>query len=250
MREVIAQYNDVITEQTPFREYAQLIREIVTAPTLAGLKKALNAGNAASKYPIGTEIEDEWNGQSNPLIVAHYTDITLANSSVKPGVYLVRKWVEPTGVKFDSAGSNIYSASSIETYLTNDYFSACSNALKNVVTEIKIESRNTSKVVLINAKFFLMSDTEVYADRSGIIEGIAWDYWKQRTGLPSPGYASNTGRIMQTRSGVATSTWLRTQRDSTSSDVLWIGVGGSIYGTSPNRSNGGGVLPACAIIAD
>lgn len=248
LREVIAQYNGVITEQTPFREYAQLIQEIVTTPTLAGLKRALNAGNAAEKYPIGTEIPDTWNGNDNPLIVAHYTNIELSDGTTKPGAYLVRKYVDPT---YQAFGSNAnYSSSTVKSYLDNAYFAACSDEAKETVSEIQVPCYNGSTIAPFPSKFFLMSATNVLAVLIGG-EGEPWDYWKQKTGLSGNGMigysaSANTGRVVKNRNGVSQYAWLRSRYDSTHAYLIQNGGDAGWDSTS----NGRGVLPACAVVAD
>lgn len=253
LREVIAQYNDIITEQTPFRQYAQLIREIVTAPTLAGLKKALNRGNAAEKYPIGTEIEDTWNGQSNPLTVAHYTNITLANGTVKPGAYLVRKYVEPVSQQYSTTQYRYYTNSAVKAYLEGEYLQKCSAETKGLISQIKIIWMEPNYLGGFDrkemaARFFLMSGIEIGGTKN-TGEGVFWSYWKQKLGISTPSDQYTNKRIVRSRDGVARRISLRTNYPSGGMDwTSYVGTVGEVSNGSLNDEYG--VLPACAIVAD
>lgn len=102
------------------------------------LRDAVRRGTAQSAFPVGTEIPDTWEdtasgkSYSMPLVVAHYGDVTLADGTVKAGVYLVRKNATPFAVQFDAKeksgsgsdrqnyGYNRYSQSGIQQWLNSD----------------------------------------------------------------------------------------------------------------------------------
>lgn len=230
---------------------AEAIRSIPTGPSLKGLKRALDNGTAQQDYPIGTTLEDEYNGQSNPLIVAQHLDSS--NNSTydgAEGVILIRKFVEPTSQIFGvNNASSLYNVSTIKGFLDTDYLDKCSDTLKSLLSEIAIQYYNGSSTTLIgNNKFFLMSDTEINS-RVAVagIEGFAWKYWKDITGLSAASSAANSGRIVKDRNGNAVNTWLRTRYDQ-NYNALYIYTNGGINGRSTTTEYG--VLPACFIGKD
>lgn len=88
-----------------------------------------------------------------------------------------------------------------------------------------------------------MSQTEVYGNYQGVIEGIGWDYWKNKTGLSQPNTDANSGRVVRSSSGVAQNVWLRSSRNS---PYVWhLSTNGSIVYSG--SSSALGVLPACFI---
>lgn len=213
-------------------------------PTVGGLKAAALQGIDVA---IGTEIPDKWNGNDNPLIVAQKLDSS--NNAKYPGAegYIcVRKYVEPLSQLFDNS-SVLWSESAVFQYLQNEYLTACSDALKSVLTDISPCTYEWG-YKYPTSKWFLMSCYEVCnqgsSDSLGY-EGIMWDYWKNKTGLSSPDglWGSNSGRVMQDRDGSAQTIWLRSlySGDSmcvvgTSGDVVYQWYGGEL-----------GILPACFI---
>lgn len=222
-----------------------LASDPIPAPTLSGLKEALDSGDT-SAYPVGTEIEDTYAGNSNPLIVAQYLDST--NNSAygnAEGVILVRKYVEPTAQEFGSAN---YEASTIKSFIDSTYFNNCSETVKNLIQTINIPYRTTMyDITTVPAKWFLMSNAEVNGrENSGYPnEGIVWEYWKNQTGTVQSN-SSNANRIMYSTANVAQPTFLRTHMDADFSyPVYEIGTNGSISGVNPGASRG--VLPACFI---
>lgn len=225
---------------------AEAIRSIPTGPlppgvptTLEELKEMINKGR---EIVTGTEIPDMYNGQSNPLIVAQNLNNT--NNSAyggAEGVILVRKHVDPTSQLFSSYAD--YSTSLVKDFLDTTYLDNCSDTLKSIISEIDIPYNNTT----VKSKFFLMSDTEVCAiEGDNIIEGMMWDYWKQKTGLSSPNNNNNDGRIMKDRNGTAQTVWLRSRSSSTQVNIVY--TTGSINRSYVNVSYG--VIPACFIGKD
>lgn len=209
-------------------------------PTLEGLQNALAAGDYAA-FPAGTEIPDTYDGQSNPLIVAQYLDSS-NNSSYggAEGVILVRKYVEPTTF---SSTSYIYPDSTTYTYLQGTYYDKTSIALKNLISDISVPYYNGSDLQSVISKWFAMSTTEANGILGDHAEGIAWDYWKNKTGLTTPSNDANGGRILKDTAGATSQSWLRTGPVSYGSTAIY--TTGQIYANPPQGTCS--VLPACFI---
>lgn len=220
------------------------ISNAAPANSLYGLQAALLAGNAASDFPVGHEFEDTYAGNSNPMIVAHY-GTGVVNGETVEGVYLVRKYVEPTSQQF--GGSVDYASSAIKNFLDTTYLNNCSEALKSVISNVSVQYYNGSSKTTVAGKLFLMSAYEVCNQGVGAAsyEGVMWDYWKQKTGLSAPDamYTNNNGRIMKDRNGTAQYVWLRSRNSS--SNVCAVYPNGNVGYNGP--SNSSGVLPACFV---
>lgn len=163
------------------------VHNATAANNLYGLQTAVRLGLGPTLYPVGTVIDDEWTdtaaqkSYSMPLIVAHYGDVTLADGTIKTGVYLIRKNATPFDVQFNakdpasaissirSFGYNRYSASALHKWLNSDaskggwwipsvnasvapdiastkdgYMKGCSKALLDTITDVKVSvSANT-----------------------------------------------------------------------------------------------------------
>lgn len=216
-------------------------------PTFNMIKLALLYDNPAEYLPIGTEIPDTWNGQSNPLIIGTYKTI-----NNKKAAGLVRKYVEPTSRAF---GSNVnYQTSTILTYLNSTYLNACSEELKAVISETAAQWYNGTSIIEVPGKWHLLSGIEVYGTKN-TGEGVAWEYWKNKIGTSNPADSpmGNTGRSVADRNGNASYWWLRSQYSS--SYVCIVNPDGYINRfRDPNSysepSKTSGVLPQCYIIAD
>ena len=206
--------------------------------TLADLKQALNYGNAATVYPVGTEFADTYDGASNPLIVAQYLDET--NNSAyggAVGVIMVRKYLSNFQIKWDNNVN--YRDSYINTQLNGDMFEKCSTELKQYASEIDIPyAINGNNIIMVKTKQFIMSTAEVMSKNpSGSdtpAEGFGWDLWEQRTGLTSPSYLENEGRIMANSSAVVESWWLRSWVSS--SNVAYTAFNGQVSFRRPSSS--------------
>lgn len=217
-------------------------------PTLSSLKKALDKGNAPEKYPIGTEIEDTYDGNSNPLIVAQYLDgSNNSNYGGVVGVILIRKYVEPISQQF---GTNIYyDQSTVKNFLDTTYYNNCSEEIKSVISDINVTCRTSgSSSTSIESKWFLMGCCEVggtyYPE-----EGIFWDYWKQKTGLSTASNTANSGRIVNGMNGNAVGWWLRSY-GSNSPYVCLVSNNGTMTSGYAQYNASNGVLPACFIAKD
>lgn len=235
---------------------ANLVGAVDSIPTntLAGLKAALKNGTAQEKFPIGHEIPDTYAGNSNPLIVAQYLDNT--NNSAyggAVGVILIRKYVEPIAQEFGRVsyiGGSMTPQSAIKTFLETTYLNNCSDTTKSLISNIDIPYWYDNSTYSVPSTWFLMSAREVMsvAIVSKQVEGIGWQYWKDKTGLSAPDQNSNPGRIVTNRSGTAQYWWLRSIYSTRQSTVCLVHAGGSTYYGSPSDKRG--VLPACFISKD
>lgn len=211
--------------------------------TLDELKQALNEGK---DIEIGTEIEDTWDGESNPLIVGTNTTINGAKA-----VGLLRKYAIK-GVTFNTSNNISYINSNIHKYLQGDYLENCSDELKAIISEASVPYYNGSSNVGVQGKWFLFSEAEVLANLAKITEGSAWDYWKEKTGLSSPNSNSNAGRVVTNNSGAAQRYWLRTRYVASAggaTGVCMIDPDGSEKYVDPTYSNNY-ILPFCYVTAD
>lgn len=209
-------------------------------PTLDGLQDALDKGEDVL---INTEIPDTWNGVSNPLVVGINTIIEKGGQRYK-AIGLVRKYADPTTQVFGS--TNDYSASPILSYLNNDYLSKCSEALKNIISEVEVGSYNGSTIQKVSGKVHLFSGIEV-GGTAQAGEGEFWPYWKQKTGLSAADNTANSGRIVNSTSGAPQYWWLRS-RGTTSPQVSDVTADGQVYyGAAPNATIA--VLPQFWVLA-
>lgn len=230
-------------------EYYKYIDQLGSSPnpsgdgTLADLKLALSTDNPAEYYPVGTEIEDTYDGHSNPLIVAQYLDSSNnSRYSGAEGVILIRKYVETVSQVFGNSVD--YPTSIVKSFLEETYYNS-SDKVKSVISNINIQYNNGSSIISVPSKWFLMSAYEVCNKGNGTYEGIMWEFWKQKTGLAAPDnfYTANSGRIVRDRNGTARPIWLRSRNAST--NVCIITDSGLVFASLP--SNGEGILPACFI---
>lgn len=223
--------------------------------SLSDLKRRLQNGTAERLFPVGTEIPDTWNGQSNPLIVAQYLDSS-NNSSYggAEGVMLVRKYIDPAGQKFNNEAYDIYyDGSVILDYLNSTYLNNCSDAVKAIISEVAVPYYDNSSMTSVLGKWHLMSAYEVCNQgNSGTkgYEGIMWDLWQQRTELSSPNgpYDSTPGRAATDRDGNALAWWLRS-RFTSYGGARVNATSGSLANTTADN-NDIGVLPVCFVAKD
>lgn len=254
MRQSIINKGIEIPEETKIQDYPKYIKRIGLTPptgngTLADLKTALPYGNATELYPVGTEIPDTYDGHDNPLIVAQYLDASNNESyGGAEGVILVRKYVEPIAQIYSPNGQESnYIGSTIQAFLDEDYLAKSSDGLKSVISSITIPYFRDEQTNGVQSKWFLMSETEVGGYHNSV-EGIFWDYWKQKTSLASANNSANSGRVVTDRSGAATACWLRTSTATappytSASDITKTG---SVYHLNSCWVQNG-VLPACFI---
>lgn len=260
IRESIVRVGVDLPESEKIDTYYQYIDQIGSKPnpsgdgTLADLKLALSADNPAEYYPVGTELEDTYDGQSNPLIVAQYLD---SKNNEKydgaEGVILIRKYVEPTSQEWST--TSYYKNSTINSFLMTTYYNNCSDNLRELISEINVPCyTGYDTYTPVPVKLFLMSAYEVCSTSMNTVsgsnlglEGIMWEYWRQQTGLNSPSISGNNGRIMRGRDGVAYDIWLRTASTTTGTKQYV-----NKYGDVGTRSGSTkyGVLPACFIAKD
>lgn len=196
---------------TPFRKYAELIGEIVTAdpnPTIVGLRQAIKDKKEKRLYPIGTEIPDTCFGVDNPLIVADYMTIPLARGGEAYAAACIRKHVYPTDYIYVSKGSSTkYLSSALYNNLQN-YVQNCSKTFQENVANAEPTGAGAIKVFpLTAAQFGAKGSTETLA------------IWKQK-GLVEPSNGPTVARRLRTPTGGAIRVWTRTQFTNTGVYVL------------------------------
>lgn len=215
----------------PFRKYAELIGNIATSE-LAMLKKALRDGTAKSKYPVGNNISDQYNNHESPWTVMDYKTAKLANKLTKDGVYLVRLIPEVTS----PFGNKDYAQSQVHQLLNSGYLSKCSKDFKKLVTEIAVPYNTAADIhtsqnnTTVKAKCWLLSATEIMGkSEAGYEEGVAFELWKQRTGLSIPSNGQNGGRILRDSKGNIAEWWTRTPYDYNSIALYYVRKWGDIW---------------------
>lgn len=175
---------------TPITEDITLVAQFdcPAGVTLTQFKAALDDGTAATTYPAGTQIDDTTNGNYDPWIVGHYG--AEYNAPNHHGGYLYRKYLYSANQPWGTADH--YADSAIHAWLNSTYLEGCSDEIKNLVKQINVPVVSGS----VPAKMFLMSGVETMCLSGSIDAGIAWDSWKNRTGLTAPSTAANAGRRM------------------------------------------------------
>lgn len=186
-------------------------------PQLSDIKAVLNSDDPTSIYPIGTEIPDTYDGESNPWIVAHYGMAIDANDNNLTGVFLFRKFATTDKVAYSSPSLSVsYDKSELRAYINNEYRNKCSQELLDVITAVKFQVRLAGTAQVITDSLYPMSGANVYCFTGDPNEyhdsstygdiGHKWDYWgnslnltnMQSMGTPAPG-----------RSEYSDSYWLR-----------------------------------------
>lgn len=208
------------------------------------IPKAIMAAKRGEPLTIGTELEDYLDGILNPLLIAHYGTAKFTDGTIHNGFYCFRKFAQPAAQAFGSSVD--YTISTIHNLLNGSLLEKCSDDFRKYVAEIAVPYyKNGSTLVDVNAKQFLMSETEIMGingNNNTKVEGEAWDLWKQRTGFTSPSSGANNGRVMKDTSGNNVWWWLRSWYSS--SYVCAVSThGGSAYYGGP--SSAGGVVSAC-----
>ncbi len=254
------------------------------------LRDAVRRGTAESAFPVGTEITDTWEdtaagkSYSMPLVVAHYGDVTLADGTVKAGVYLVRKNATPFAMQFDAAdsknsnGYNRYSVSGIHKWLNSDadknqwwsashsgdnapdiastkdgYMKGCSAALLDAIAEVKINvSTNTvtdgGVTDEINCKFFLPSREQLHfvpGASNAAAAGVEGEAWDYFKTAASPADNARPIRVFKNPSGTAQRCWLRSAYRGVAYNVWNAYTDGSAYYISATYAYA--CAPACVI---
>lgn len=198
--------------------------------TLAELKAAIDTGNL-SDFPIGMEIEDQYDGESNPLVIAQILDETNNEAyGGAEGVILMRKYLQPDSKVYGPNGK--YNESTIAPYLNDEYLSACSTELQSVVSDITIQYGDYQATPLgtMTTKVFLPSYDEIVATINGKGSGSLWDYWKFSGG-------SNVVHIAYAIDGAAKTWWTRSR--TSQYQVRGFDRNGSII--SPTTTSAAGV---------
>lgn len=254
------------------------------------LRDAVRRGTAQSAFPVGTEIADTWEdtaagkSYSMPWIVAHYGDVTLADGTVKAGVYLTRKNATPFALQFDAAdsknasGYNRYSASGVNKWLNSDadknqwwaashsgdnapdiastkdgYMKGCSAALLDAVATVRINvSTNTvtdgGVTDEIDCKFFLPSREQLHyvpGASNAAAAGVEGEAWDYFKTVASPTDSARPIRVFKNPSGTAQYCWLRSAFRGNANSVWIVITDGSVNFYSANYTRA--CAPACVI---
>lgn len=208
------------------------------------IPKAIMAAQNGEPKAIGTELEDYVDGVLNPLLIAHYGTAKFPDETIHNGFYCFRKFAQPAAQVFGS--STDYTTSTVLSVMNGPLLEKCSADFKKYVAQISVPYyKNGSTLVYVDAKQFLMSETNIMGvngNGNTKTEGVAWDLWKQRTGLTSPSSSSNSGRVMTDTSGNAVWWWLCSWYSS--SGVCGVDAGGA-SGGGGSPSGAGGVVSAC-----
>lgn len=215
--------------------------------TLTALKDALDNGKAQTLFPIGTKIQDTYDGDTITWVVASYNTATLATGTSRPGVYLC----SPTSIS-NRLGYNSfdYGQSTINSYLNGEFLEACSDELRENAATIAVPYRDNVGNKTVGAKVWIPSATEVYGTKakSDAVEGQPWWYWGQRSRLLQTSDANNSYRLVKTPTGTADTVWLRSfGRGGNYLDV--INSAGAIVSYQGSFSVAFGITPAFFIPA-
>ncbi len=254
------------------------------------LRDAVRRGTAQSAFPVGTEIADTWEdtaagkSYSMPWIVAHYGDVTLADGTVKAGVYLIRKNATPFALQFDAAdsknasGYNRHSASGVNKWLNSDadknqwwaashsgdnapdiastkdgYMKGCSAALLDAVATVRINvSTNTvtdgGVTDEIDCKFFLPSREQLHyvpGASNAAAAGVEGEAWDYFKTVASPTDSARPIRVFKNPSGTAQFCWLRSAYRGNAYYVWIVVTDGSVGYYHAYITNA--CAPACVI---
>lgn len=207
--------------------------------TIQDLLDALQDGTAKTTFPVNSQIDDYTNGSYDPWLVGHYG--AQYGSPNTTGVYLYRKYVHPVNKAWGTGSS--YAESDINSYLNGEYFNSCSDAIKNAVAQIDLPLVTGTTP----AKMFLMSGAEVMAMSQSYAGGVAWDGWKERTGLTSSSTQPNAGRVMakgEIANGSGDPWRLRTEM-SNSEGQANVEFDGAVRIISSTTTSG--IVPACFV---
>lgn len=220
-------------------------------PTLTGLKAAINAGDYDA-FSVGTEIPDNFDGESNPLIVVQYLDST--NNSAyggAVGAILLRKYLTPGYAFATQVNRGTYSVSLLRSTLNSDeYMSKCSDELLSIVSPLTLPTWTWPETVYVGPdKFFPPSRTEVLAYYSGTSSGVAYQYFIDKNGSASPTSGAVSWRRFNT-TGTDFSTWLRDTAAAADTSVISVLSDGRIVSTRSTNSTSYGTLVACFIAKD
>lgn len=210
------------------------------AISIAEFVAAVNAGTASSLYPVGTEIDDVWEGVAAPLIVAHYLDSSNnANYGGAIGAFLFRKYLSPISYRWtETTHYETYEQSMVYASLKTTYWESTSPELKEAISEVQVPSGNYADRKLIPVKWFLMSADEVNYQIQFTAEswdGEVWQYWKG---------ADRDKRVATPLSGSAAMYTLRSQ-DLNKNNYCVTATGGVSMGDWYLRSDP--IRPACFV---
>lgn len=224
-----------------------------TVFTLEAFCNALDTSldSCMKKYPVGTRLDDTYDGQSDPLVVAMYTSSSVSGyTGTKAGAFLIRQYAFYTpDLMFDPEGSMAKwnDASPISQFLNNEYLNKCSDKLKERVTSVLYPAYSSTGITA--HPWSISSAVEVMgASMSG--DGTAWDFWKQVVMSTSTSDTANSNRICYDRDSKVVKCWLRTHGGSLD-QACCIDSDGSVYRRQASFSTTNmGVRPICFIGRD
>lgn len=222
-------------------------RNLYSGNTLDSLENAAKNGNLAEEFPVGTVIDDMYDGLNNPLIVVKQGVVQGSDDNYYRGAYLQRTYVTDLGQKMGA--ELFYPLSTMNTFLNGAYLDRCSDNLKNMISEVAVPSLGKSgELETLYTKWFLPSLTEVYGVDDRYVEGSYFPYWKQKTGYSAPSNSGNEGRVAKFDSsdGAAGIWWLRSRYTGGSNEYWFVWTSGFISHTT-GTDTALGVLPCCVI---
>lgn len=224
------------------------INGTIPVTTISEFKETLDSGEANGKFPVGTEIEDEYDGADNPLIVVQYLDSS-NNSSYggAEGAILMRKYVVVLDdLRFSTSTSCNYPESLVYSQLTgSSYLNKCSAEIMNSVSELAVPyDTPTVGIGTLQCTWFLPSGIETGGTKN-TGEGVYWDYYRK----DGPATATNSAvlsRVATSADGTKFNTWLRSTWASgdpgTPMAIFTTGVENGYGGTNSYY-----IRPACFI---
>ncbi len=287
IREAITEKYVEVPETEKLSDYYKYVEQIETAPpsVFAQIKQALKDGNAATKFPVGTEIKDEWHDTADgktysiPLIIVHYGDVTLDDGTIKQGAYLMRKHALPFAVQYD-ANINRYMHSGVHKWLnakaeknawwnssydgdtaptiasTKDgYLKGCSDDLLAVLATVKVDTATDTVssggvTDSVNAKFFLPSREQLHAipgATNAAPAGTEGDAWDYFKSEAAPSDSYRDVRAFKNTNNEPCRCWLRSAARNTTNSVFTTGSNGTVASYSVGNSTIVACIPACVI---
>lgn len=290
IREAIAEKYVEVPETEKLSDYYKYVEQIETAPpsVFAQIKQALKDGSAATKFPVGMEIKDEWHDTADgktynmPLIVVHYGDVKLEDGTIKQGAYLMRKQALPFAVQYD-AKTNRYVHSGIHKYLnanadknvwwnssydgdtaptiasTKDgYLKGCSDDLLAVLATVKVDTAidtvsSGGVTDSVSAKFFLPSREQLHAipgAANAAPAGTEGDAWDYFKSAAAPSDSDRTVRAFKDANNEPRRCWIRSAVRNTTKNAFMTTVNGAMasYPVDNSTTTTATCVPACVIV--
>ena len=208
-------------------------------------------GQTAGSLAVGSSVFAKVDGIKTEFLVVHQgnPNSALYDSSCD-GTWLLTKDIYTRHV-WNSALSNQYANSDINTWLNNDFLAKFDNDVKNIIAQVKIPygaGNKTSTVYSgssgLSVKIFLLGGYEVgwtTSDSSNfVVDGTRLDYFEYGTGTEA-----NNKRIAQFDGGNAY-WWARTPVRTNNQVAFYVSSSGSIGQNNYVVANSG-IRPAFII---